>query len=98
MNTWTCGPKALGLERWSGDDRVAAVFNFDEQTRTICTRLALGSWNVILDSSDSCWFGTGSAIPRLLRAARESVNLTMPPLSFVLLRRTKEESPIGRAS
>jgi maltooligosyltrehalose trehalohydrolase len=98
MTAWTCGPNAFGLERWSGFDRVAIVFNFAEQARPVRARLETGDWTVVLDSSAERWLGPGQSIPRTLSVESESVNLAMPPLSFVMLRRLKEESSIGSGS
>lgn len=98
MNTWTCGPNAFGVERWSGCDRVAVLFNFAELPEPVCARVEAGDWTVILDSSDARWLGPGASIPQTLSAVSESVNLEMPPLSFVILRRAKEERSIVSAS
>jgi maltooligosyltrehalose trehalohydrolase len=95
MNTWTYGPNAFGIERWSGNDRVSALFNFDDRPAPVCARIAARNWTVILDSADARWLGSGSLVPRTLPVAGESLNVEMPPLSFVILRRSQEESSIA---
>lgn len=98
MTAWTCGPSAFGIERWSGFDRVGVVFNVAEQAQPVRTRLGTGDWTVVLDSSDERWLGPGRLIPRTLSVESGSASLEMPPLSFVMLRRLKEESSIGSGS
>lgn len=97
MNTWVCGPNAFGIERWSGNDRVSVLFNFDDRPAPVGARIAAGNWRVILDSSDGRWFGSGTLIPKTLTVSSESVNIEMPPLSFVILRRSQEESSIAQS-
>lgn len=98
MEAWTCGPNALGIERWSGNDRAVALFNFDERPAPVCARMRSGDWSVILDSSAPCWLGGGSSIPRTLAVVRESVNIEMAPLSFVILHCSREERLIASDS
>ncbi len=77
------------VRRWSGDDEAAAAFNLGEAPATAGLSLPQGNWRRILDSAEAQWDGPGSQVPAVL-ASDGRAQLTLEPLSVVLLARDKE--------
>jgi maltooligosyltrehalose trehalohydrolase len=76
--------RVLAVERWSGDSRVAVVFNYAAVERSVRAPLPPGRWRAILDSRDDRWRGPGGAFSGEIHSAGE-VLLKLGPTSFVLL-------------
>lgn len=75
--------RVLLLRRWSGEQAVMAIFNFNAVEQDATLRTAPGSWRKLLDSSEPCWHGPGSFLPAEFDGS-DSLELCLPPTSAVL--------------
>lgn len=73
--------KLLFMRRYSGVNQVYYIMNFSDRTVVFQTDPPSGSWQKLLDSSDSKWMGPGSAMPEKLLPGE---TLTIQPKSFTL--------------
>jgi maltooligosyltrehalose trehalohydrolase len=96
MRSWTCSATSVGLERWCGEDRIFALFNFGEEPAPVCREIGGGRWQKILDSAEVKWHGPGSRCPEAVEM-KESVNLEVPGVSFALFRRAGKGDSIDAA-
>ena len=55
------------------------LFNFSKKTNNLETSKIIGTWQLILDSSDTPWGGQDSALPPIIE---ENTTLSMTPHSF----------------
>jgi len=63
MRVWVSSSATWGMERWCGDDRVLAVFNFGDSLARVCAEVGAGVWRRRMDSSETQWAGPGSTSP-----------------------------------
>jgi maltooligosyltrehalose trehalohydrolase len=80
-------PPALFLRRWSGQDQVAALFNFAAGPAAPVVPLPPGQWRRLIDSAAERWRGPGSRTPPEL-SSEGTVTFNLPGQSFVLLQRS----------
>lgn len=73
--------KLVLLHRWSNENHIFCILNFNDKDVTFKPTLPSGNWHKILDSSDEKWMGSGSTAPEQLTQDQE---LTIKPQSFVL--------------
>lgn len=73
--------KILFLRRWSDDNQIFSILNFNQQDVNFQANVPSGNWRKILDSADTKWMGSGSALPEKLTSGQE---LTIKPLSFAV--------------
>jgi maltooligosyltrehalose trehalohydrolase len=78
--------KSLCVRRWHGEEQVIALFNFEKQPAQFVHAIPAGGWKRLLDSSDSCWGGSGSDLPALLDSSRET-EISLPGSAFALFGR-----------
>ncbi|HLZ49631.1 MAG TPA: malto-oligosyltrehalose trehalohydrolase [Candidatus Acidoferrum sp.] len=76
-------PKSLCVRRWHGEEQVIALFNFEKQPTQFGHAIPAGHWERLLDSSDSCWGGSGSDLPALLDSSEET-EISLPGSAFAL--------------
>ena len=79
--------KVFLVRRWSGPAQAAAACHYGDSTVSIEAPLPPGAWVKLLDSSETRWGGSGSAIPEKLDP-RGEISLTLNPGAFVLLSMT----------
>ncbi|HEY9778777.1 MAG TPA: malto-oligosyltrehalose trehalohydrolase [Leptolyngbyaceae cyanobacterium] len=72
--------KLLFLHRWDGKSQIFCIMNFNDKNVNFKPTLPNGSWQKILDTSESKWMGSGSTMPDKLTPEQ----LTIPPQSFTL--------------
>jgi maltooligosyltrehalose trehalohydrolase len=75
--------RVLALRRWSGQEEVLAIFNFNQEPVPLAPAMMPGRWRKILDSSDARWEGPGSPVPVALDTV-EMTDFYVPPLTVVL--------------
>lgn len=63
--------KILCMRRWTADNEVSCIFNFQEKEMKITPSLPEGDWRRKLDSSDTTWNGPGSLLPEKITAGEE---------------------------
>jgi len=80
--------RVLLLRRWSGNETVMAILNFNNTVLVSTLRTAPGTWSKLLDSSDPRWQGPGSSLPSELDAS-VTIELQLPASSAVLYTRIK---------
>jgi maltooligosyltrehalose trehalohydrolase len=73
--------KILFLRRWTDDNQIFCILNFNKQQVTFTAALPQGNWKKILDSADSKWIGAGSTLPDKITSEQQ---LTVKPQSFAL--------------
>jgi maltooligosyltrehalose trehalohydrolase len=83
---WVSSSTAWGIERWCGDDRVMALFNFGEVVAPVCAEVSAGAWRKRMDSAEARWAGPGSMSPEEFETT-EPVSWEIPASSFSLFRR-----------
>jgi maltooligosyltrehalose trehalohydrolase len=76
--------QTMFVYRWDGDSHVALVYHFGEAA-TWCGSLPPGIWQVLLDSEDERWHGSGTRIGRRVISER-TVSLSLLPKQVVVLR------------
>lgn len=59
----------ITMRRWDGFNASHAycLFNFEKSDVNFPVSMPAGSWNKVIDSSDSAWNGPGSLLPELIR-------------------------------
>jgi maltooligosyltrehalose trehalohydrolase len=92
-----CAGSCMLLERWSEADRVFAAFNFGDDSAQPRSPEGAGFWHKLIDSAQTRWAGAGEASPEFFNGS-ESVNITIPALSFSLFWHSGEENPIDSAA
>jgi maltooligosyltrehalose trehalohydrolase len=80
--------KVLIARRWSGDDEVFAIFNFNEAQVSVASPVHDGRWRKRLDSAQERWRGGGSSLPCQFDA-EEREPLRVNPKGLVLFTREK---------
>lgn len=55
--------KVIFMRRWKDNSHVFIILNFNIEDMTLKVSLPGGKWVKILESSDSCWNGTGMLLP-----------------------------------
>lgn len=75
--------KVLVCRRWSGEDQVLCLMNFDDSEKKCSPPPDGKRWRKLLDSADERWLGPGSGLPE--RIGGES-DLKLPPFGFSLYR------------
>ncbi|MGE5655462.1 MAG: malto-oligosyltrehalose trehalohydrolase [Actinomycetota bacterium] len=73
--------KILFLRRWSDDNQIFAILNFNGKDVTFKAGLPEGNWKKILDSSEPKWMGSGSQLPEQIASRQE---VTIQPHTFAL--------------
>jgi len=73
--------KILCMRRWTADNEVSCIFNFQEKDMKITPSLPEGGWRIKLDSSNITWNGPGSLLPEKIPSGEE---LTLRGRSFAL--------------
>jgi maltooligosyltrehalose trehalohydrolase len=80
--------KVLIARRWSGDDEVFAIFNFNDAQVSVAPPVHDGRWRKRLDSAQEQWRGGGSSLPCDLDAEKRAP-LRVNPKALVLFTREK---------
>jgi maltooligosyltrehalose trehalohydrolase len=80
--------KIFCMRRWSGNNEVFCIFNFQEQEMKCTPSLPKGDWEKNLDSSESTWNGPGALLPKKITGGKE---LTLRGRSFALF---SKETPL----
>ncbi len=75
--------KLLFLRRWSKDNEVIMVFNFNQDNTSVTMSFPAGRWHKRLDSAEERWQGKGSIVPEQIDSKGESA-FTFSPWAFVL--------------
>jgi maltooligosyltrehalose trehalohydrolase len=88
--------RVLFLSRWSDDQEVITVFNFDASLRSPLLPFRSGSWIRAFDSADTRWQGAGSLLPSELKAA-DAVTLTLNPLSFAVFTQHRKTQTVSHS-
>jgi maltooligosyltrehalose trehalohydrolase len=57
------GGKTVLLRRWTHDGEAVAVLHFDSSPAEVSIPLSRGLWRKELDSAESRWLGSGTAVP-----------------------------------
>ncbi|TAG91964.1 MAG: malto-oligosyltrehalose trehalohydrolase [Oscillatoriales cyanobacterium] len=73
--------KILFLRRWTDDNQIFCILNFNKQQVAFNTALPDGNWKKILDSADAKWMGADSTLPEKITSEQQ---LTIKPQSFAL--------------
>ena len=81
--------KVLIVRRWNGLAQAATACHFGDSAVSIRLPLPPGSWEKLLDSSETRWGGAGSAIPERLDP-RQKPSLSLDPEAFVLFSKLQE--------
>jgi maltooligosyltrehalose trehalohydrolase len=81
--------RVLVLRRWSGEEAVITILNFNTAPMALSLPMAAGRWRKVLDSSEPRWQGTGSSLP-VEFACGTSVEVCLPRTSTALFVRVKE--------
>lgn len=63
--------KIICMRRWTVDNEVSCIFNFQEKEMKITPSLPEGNWRIKLDSSDITWNGPGSLLPEKITSGEE---------------------------
>jgi len=79
--------KLIFIRRWSENDEVIMVFNFNQDQISVTLPFPAARWHKGIDSTEERWQGTGSVITQQLDSKGE-VALTFSSWAFVLF--TKE--------
>src|SRR5262245_26635213 len=58
--------RVLAVRRWSADDEVLTIFNFNDREVDGFRNIPLGVWHRRLDSTDVRWLGKGVVTPDTL--------------------------------
>lgn len=75
--------KVLCIQRHHQDSQILCWLNFGSETVKITENIPSGTWEKILDSSESTWGGTGSQLPEKLdETSHSSININ--PYSVVV--------------
>ena len=74
--------KLLFLRRWSDNDQVFCIMNFNTKDVSFQTEIPSYNWQKTLDSSDTKWLGSGAMLPEKLTEQE----LKIRPQSFALYR------------
>jgi maltooligosyltrehalose trehalohydrolase len=75
------GKKLVWWRRWSEDQQLLCLMNFNQDKITVPGNLISGQGRKILDSADSKWQGGGAIAPEQMAATQE---ITLAPQNFVL--------------
>jgi maltooligosyltrehalose trehalohydrolase len=81
--------KILLLHRWSSQDQIFCLLNFNQADVSLTPTIPKGNWQKILDSAESKWLGPNSTLPDTLR---EEQSVTIRASSFALYQ--INESPL----
>ncbi len=71
----------LFVERKQSDNITRLIFNFSEEKMKFAFSTSGGSWNLLLDSSDRKWSGSGSKLPK---AISSDTTFEINPLNIVV--------------
>jgi maltooligosyltrehalose trehalohydrolase len=74
-------PRLVFLRRWSAENQIFCVMNFDPQEATFNASLPPGNWKKLLDSANKEWAGPGSPLPERIETGQA---LTISGRSFAL--------------
>ena len=88
--------RVLFLSRWSDDQEVITVFNFNGSLRSPLLPFNGGSWIKAFDSEDTRWQGTGSILPSELKV-EGAVTLTLNPLSFAVFSQYRDTRTVSHS-
>ena len=75
--------RVLLLRRWSGDQVVVTLLNFNTTPLSLALPIPLGQWRKVLDSSDTRWRGLGCSLPAEFDSGA-SAAFNLPPMSVAL--------------
>jgi maltooligosyltrehalose trehalohydrolase len=73
----------LVVRRWSGNNEVLAIFNFNDHEVRLIQSMPHGVWQKRLDSSEPRWLGSGSHVPNIMESASRGM-LTLQPHAVLL--------------
>ena len=73
--------KLILLHRWSAEDQIFCIMNFNQESVSFESKLPDAKWQKILDSADEKWLGTKPSLPTELGSNQP---LTIPGMSFAL--------------
>jgi maltooligosyltrehalose trehalohydrolase len=73
----------LSVRRWSGNNEVLEVFNFNDHELRLIPSVPQGIWRKRLDSSEPRWMGRGSRVPDVIESASRAT-LTLQPHAVLL--------------
>jgi maltooligosyltrehalose trehalohydrolase len=75
--------RVLVVRRWSRNNEVLAIFNFNDRELRLIQSVPQGLWRKRLDSSEPRWMGHGSRVPEVMESASRST-LTLHPHAVLL--------------
>ncbi|HEU4344961.1 MAG TPA: malto-oligosyltrehalose trehalohydrolase [Candidatus Binatia bacterium] len=75
--------RALTMRRWTDEEQVFTVFNFNDAQVSISITGLAGQWKKVLDSTDKQWQGKSGTLPGILEA-QPTLALALPPRSLAL--------------
>jgi maltooligosyltrehalose trehalohydrolase len=78
----------LAVRRWSMDDEVLVIFNFNDHPDRQFQNIPVGVWRKRFDSSDKRWMGAGAVAPEVIEAPQSG--LTLQAYGAVLYQRETE--------
>ena len=81
--------RVLLLRRWSGNEIVTTILNFNTAPVLSAVPVGPGRWRKALDSSDPRWQGAGGSLPWEFESAA-NFELRLPPTSAALFVRVKQ--------
>lgn len=76
--------QAILLRRWEGTSQVAAILHFGEDRSAWDVPLPAGRWQVVLDSADTRWLGTGATLAQNM-ASQGRLSIVSAPRQVLLL-------------
>jgi maltooligosyltrehalose trehalohydrolase len=76
--------RVLAVRRWSGNNEVLAIFNFNDHEVRLIQSMPHGMWRKRLDSGEARWMGRGSCVPEVIESAPRGT-LTIQPHAVLLL-------------
>ena len=73
------------MRRWHGDSHVFCILNFNSNEVMFDAKLPEGSWEKVLDSSETSWLGPGTMLPTMIQGGR---CLSVQPLTIAVYQKT----------
>jgi maltooligosyltrehalose trehalohydrolase len=80
----------LAVRRWSGNNEVLAIFNFNDHEVQLIQSMPRGAWRKRLDSSEPRWMGHGSRISEVIEPLPDGA-LTLQPHGVLLFEKELQD-------
>ena len=82
--------RVLAVRRWSGNNEVLAIFNFNDHEVRLVQATPQGVWRKRMDSSERRWMGRGSSVPELIESVPRGT-LTLQAHDVLLFERELQD-------